>query len=143
MGESVELERDRAVGDNRGSHAFGRVRASAFAARRFIEDFFSASGGTVDPAVMLLANELIINAILHSSGREFDLEVSYVEGRVRVAVSDDTRPLLDSPLPEWQLGGRGLLLVDRLAERWGVEHPTGTGKCVWFELEKQIPSLTS
>jgi hypothetical protein len=86
-------------------------------------------------AATLLANELIINAILHSSGEYFDLEVAYNSGRVRVGVSDQTWPLLESPLPQ-SLRGRGLLLVDRFAESWGVEHPRGMGKCVWFELDE-------
>jgi hypothetical protein len=30
-------------------------------------------------------------------------------------------------------GGRGMLLIQRLADRWGAE-PLPTGKRVWFEL---------
>jgi anti-sigma regulatory factor (Ser/Thr protein kinase) len=32
-------------------------------------------------------------------------------------------------------GGRGLLLVDALASRWGTAWPEPSGFCVWFELD--------
>lgn len=33
-------------------------------------------------------------------------------------------------------GGWGLLLVDRIADRWAVTS-TATGTCVWFEIRYQ------
>ncbi|MER7400491.1 ATP-binding protein [Streptomyces sp. NPDC000151] len=54
---------------------------------------------------------------------------------VRIEVHDAScgqpRPLTpDSHAP----GGRGLLLVATLAERWGVSARLGPGKAVWAEL---------
>jgi hypothetical protein len=121
---------------------FDRSMVSASQARHFVEDVLVEHAGAINTeAAVLLANELVINAIVHSSGSQFDLEVAYSEGRVRVGVTDATRPLLQSPLPQ-ALRGRGLLLVDRFAEGWGVEHPRGMGKCVWFELDSQTPRST-
>jgi hypothetical protein len=46
-------------------------------------------------------------------------------------------------------GGRGLMLVDALAARWGTERPTAEREgdaegedlfCVWFELESPDPA---
>jgi hypothetical protein len=36
------------------------------------------------------------------------------------------------PSPD-AVGGWGLMLVDRIADRWGIANGTG-GTCVWFEL---------
>lgn len=53
---------------------------------------------------------------------------------VRVEVTDDAAhpPVLRRV--NWdEESGRGLLLVDTLASRWGTE-PVGAGKRVWFEV---------
>lgn len=87
--------------------------------------------------LQLLTCELVNNSVLHGNAGErdvIDIELRPTDGGVRAQVSDPgagfapsdrTRPL-DEP------GGWGLVLVDRLAERWGVEHDQRT--CVWFEL---------
>jgi hypothetical protein len=31
--------------------------------------------------------------------------------------------------------GRGLMLLELLADRWGVQ-PRGEGKCIWFEMDE-------
>jgi hypothetical protein len=56
-------------------------------------------------------------------------------GRLRVEVVDvsPTVPPSPVPAPPDAEGGRGLLLVDALAERWGAELRS-EGKCLWFEL---------
>ena len=83
----------------------------------------------------LLTSELVTYAILHarSSAR---VEISYDDdgGPVRVSVCDSSPapPRLRDYGPQ-AVTGRGLLLVDRIAQRWGVDHGDG-GKCVWFEV---------
>lgn len=44
-------------------------------------------------------------------------------------------PVLDGPHDVWS-SGWGLFLVDRLARAWGNE-AEGTGKRVWFELDRR------
>ncbi|WP_344318782.1 ATP-binding protein, partial [Streptomyces yatensis] len=34
--------------------------------------------------------------------------------------------------------GRGLLLLEMLADNWGVD-PRGDGKCIWYELYEASP----
>ncbi len=56
---------------------------------------------------------------------------------MRVEVADPggegfAKPSVSRPPPPDALGGRGLLIVDRVATRWGVE--TGRPTRVWFEL---------
>lgn len=83
----------------------------------------------------LLVSELATNAVLYAR-TPFTLSAS-LDGRVvRVAVEDGDPhlPELREPWPT-DTSGRGLLLVDRLANRWGSERTAG-GKRVWFELRR-------
>ncbi|MFD8147203.1 SpoIIE family protein phosphatase, partial [Streptomyces sp. NPDC059708] len=85
--------------------------------------------------IELVADELIVNALMHTDGPAIvTLRVlSGPQHRLRVEVEDRS-----SALPrrreagEAGVSGRGLMLVDRLADVWGVE-PRGSGKCVWCE----------
>lgn len=85
--------------------------------------------------IELIADELIVNALMHTDGPAIvTLRVlSGPERRLRVEVEDRS-----SALPRRReagdsgVSGRGLMLVDRLADVWGVES-RGSGKCVWCE----------
>ncbi|ROQ99470.1 serine phosphatase RsbU (regulator of sigma subunit) [Streptomyces sp. 2132.2] len=94
-----------------------------------------AAWGAADRAdeIELAADELMTNALVHTDGGGH-LNVRLTpEGRIRIEVEDTS-----SALPrrreagDWAVSGRGLLLVDQLAEAWGVE-PRGGGKSVWCE----------
>jgi anti-sigma regulatory factor (Ser/Thr protein kinase) len=85
--------------------------------------------------IELVADELITNALMHTEGAAV-VTLRVLTGpdrRLRVEVEDSS-----SALPrrreagESGVSGRGLLLVDRLADVWGVE-ARGGGKCVWCE----------
>ncbi|MEU6356289.1 SpoIIE family protein phosphatase [Streptomyces sp. NPDC047072] len=85
--------------------------------------------------IELVADELITNALMHTEGSAI-VTLRVLTGdnrRLRVEVEDSS-----SALPrrreagESGVSGRGLLLVDLLSERWGVE-ARGGGKCVWCE----------
>lgn len=88
--------------------------------------------------VKLLVSELVTNAVRHpqDNGR-IELEVAATSDNVRVVVSDPgtgfTKPKVGAP-PADQFGGRGLLIVDRIASRWGVT--PGRRTQVWFELDR-------
>lgn len=85
--------------------------------------------------IELVADELIVNALMHTEGPAIvTLRVlTGPERMLRVEVEDRS-----SALPrrreagEAGVSGRGLMLVDRLADVWGVES-RGSGKCVWCE----------
>ena len=83
----------------------------------------------------LLVSELVTNAVVHAASA-VELDVTVDGPVVTVRVRDaDTGPLViraggGSELDE---GGRGLLLVDRLADAWGTEHHAGR-KTVWFRI---------
>ncbi|MFE4250059.1 SpoIIE family protein phosphatase [Streptomyces sp. NPDC056910] len=92
------------------------------------------AGGREDE-IELVADEMITNALMHTDGPAIVTlrVITASDRRLRVDVEDTS-----SALPrrreagEDGVSGRGLLLVDRLADVWGVE-ARGSGKCVWCE----------
>ena len=113
---------------------FPAERRSAGTARRFVARQLSEWGreDLMDTAV-LLVSELVTNAVLHAGG-PVDLTLRLSGSRLRVEVGDrDPRPPLRVRYSEHSSTGRGLLLVDRAVDRWGVERRPA-GKTVWFEL---------
>jgi len=92
----------------------------------------------------LLVSELVANSVEHSGAGKGDLiglEVRVADGRVLVEVSDGG-PGFELPLSPtrhpWEAEyGRGLLIVDSVADAWGVAH--GKRSTVWFEL--LVPGL--
>ncbi|MFF7069265.1 ATP-binding protein [Streptomyces pseudovenezuelae] len=95
-------------------------------------------GIPLDPARQIVA-ELAANAATHGrvSGRDFRLTLYVVADTLRIEVTDthgDLRPCLQEPAPDDE-SGRGLLLVDALADRWGTAPGLCPRKTVWAELE--------
>ena len=86
------------------------------------------------PSLMIVLSELVTNAIQHA-GTRFRLELAYAGDSVRVSVHDSSAslPVVRDPSPE-ETRGRGLVAVEALASRWGVEPVIG-GKIVWAEVE--------
>ncbi|TXS49130.1 SpoIIE family protein phosphatase [Streptomyces sp. t39] len=92
------------------------------------------AGGRADE-IELVADEMITNALMHTDGGAV-VTVRVLTGarrRLKVEVEDRS-----SALPrrrdagEDGVSGRGLLLVDRLSDAWGVES-RGSGKSVWCD----------
>ncbi|MFF2199770.1 ATP-binding protein [Streptomyces sp. NPDC058145] len=82
----------------------------------------------------LLTSELVTNALVHTD-RDAVLTAVVSAGGLRVEVRDFVarRPLPRTPDTGEDTNGRGLVLVESLADSWGVR-PHGVGKSVWFEL---------
>jgi anti-sigma regulatory factor (Ser/Thr protein kinase) len=89
--------------------------------------------------VLLLVTELVANALQHGGAgpeEEVEVEMRLWPQRVRVEVVDPgtdvtgvrARPSHADP------GGWGLVLVDRIAARWGVGRGASFTR-VWFEIE--------
>ncbi|MFF6811773.1 ATP-binding protein [Streptomyces sp. NPDC012403] len=89
------------------------------------------------PAELIVA-ELAANAITHGrvSGRDFRLLLYVVGDTLRIEVTDTRGDRL--PCPRHSAtdaeSGRGLLLVDALADRWGVVPGLPPLKTVWAEV---------
>jgi anti-sigma regulatory factor (Ser/Thr protein kinase) len=114
----------------------GGVEA-AFAARQAVRALNGAVPASVRDDVLLLVTELVTNAVRHGcAGRDRSLDVM-LDRRpqfVRVEVVDPGTGFAPAPSPvRGESGGWGLILVDRIADRWGVS-PAPSGTCVWFEL---------
>jgi anti-sigma regulatory factor (Ser/Thr protein kinase) len=91
--------------------------------------------GEPGEVAVLLVSELVTNALRHG-GPPIGLTAAPTASGVRVEVSDsngEAFPVL-MPIEPDLPGGRGLRLVDALADRWGTTELDG-GKCVWFEVE--------
>jgi anti-sigma regulatory factor (Ser/Thr protein kinase) len=88
-----------------------------------------------------LVSELVANVVRHTGGRSFGLRVARRQGGVRFEVRDPSRalPCLIMGDPEDE-SGRGLQLVNLLADRWGADLMS-RGKSVWFEL-RGVPART-
>lgn len=109
---------------------------SATVARWLVTDLLRdiADPDALDTAA-LLTTELVSNAIRHT-GDELTLSVRLESGMLRVGVSDTShrRPQLVQAGSR-DTSGRGLHLVEALADRWGVDPDAhGLGKTVWYEL---------
>lgn len=89
-------------------------------------------------AVLLLVSELVTNAILHggadaTSGLCLELSVSPKTVRVEVRDPGGGLPIEPNQAPDRE-GGWGLVLLDRMADRWGVKpEPEHT---IWFEIDR-------
>lgn len=94
------------------------------------------SGGA-GPVAELIASELVTNAVVHARTPSL-LTIRWVKGSLQLGVRDgDPRPAaigsraasLNDPDQPWE-HGRGLRLLEALAQRWG-SFATADGKVVW------------
>jgi anti-sigma regulatory factor (Ser/Thr protein kinase) len=101
----------------------------------------AVDGCPVADDVILLASEVVTNAIVHTaSGKDgtFTVVVHPLDGLVRVEVHDggsETPPGIRSA-GDQAVSGRGLAFVESLATRWG-HLGNRDGRVVWFEVEWQ------
>ncbi len=90
----------------------------------------------------LLLTEVVTNVVLHAH-TTMSLQVRWADDRLRVEVTDCS-PAMPRPRRATRRSehGRGLLLLDRLADAWGVtQHDNNhTCKTVWFEITHQTES---
>ena len=94
---------------------------------------------SLEANVSLLLTELVTNAVRHGGARHGEpvtVTIEHWPGLLRVSVSDPGRGFRwrpPDPRRPPEEGGYGLVLVDRMARRWGVE-PSDDSTTVWFEL---------
>ncbi|MEU9149027.1 SpoIIE family protein phosphatase [Streptomyces sp. NPDC048417] len=102
--------------------------------RELLHDW--GSPDQVDSAV-LLVSEMLTNVLVHTDADALLLAEVCGQApgrRLRVEVTDVGDDLPHKRRPgELASSGRGLVLIELLAEAWGVE-PRGEGKSIWFEL---------
>ncbi len=126
-------------------------------ARRWVRSRIAASAIGVDEplaeTLILLVSELVTNAVVHTgspavlrlclpgaapdtgAGDGTSAEVAEA-ATVRLEVADTSaRPPRPRCVDSDETGGRGLALVDGLADRWGWS-PEGAGKRIWCEVDR-------
>jgi anti-sigma regulatory factor (Ser/Thr protein kinase) len=116
------------------SQTFACKPETAEIGRRLVRDALSVwhLDDLADPAALIIS-ELIANAARHTSCHSIRLVVGRPSTtRVRIGVVDrapSRLPVL-SPADDDDESGRGLLLIDAVADRWGYDL-RGTGKRPW------------
>jgi anti-sigma regulatory factor (Ser/Thr protein kinase) len=115
-----------------GPRAPERVRAWLQSAASWLPEEFESN-------LLLLTCELVNNSVLHGQAGERDVievELRTTDAGVRAQVSDTGPGFAPSARGRdlEEPGGWGLVLVERIAKRWGVERDERT--CVWFELAR-------
>jgi anti-sigma regulatory factor (Ser/Thr protein kinase) len=106
--------------------------------------FVTKTLGEDDPATevaVLLASEIVTNAVLHTNSRRpggtVSVAVFEIGGGVRLEVSDAGSPA-SAPVVKGDgcvTGGHGLFLVQTLASQWGYTRDE-LGTTVWFWLAR-------
>jgi len=110
--------------------------ASAAEARWVTRTVLAAWGlSHLEEPACLLVSELVTNVVLHAATAS-ELAFSLQRGTLHVSVEDhDPRPPILRHSSPWSTGGRGIALVDALADDWGWQPAgRGNGKTVWFDL---------
>jgi signal transduction histidine kinase len=105
------------------------------AARLALSDLDSHLDASIAFDVRLLVSELVTNAVRHAGGEAVRLVVGLTGTLLRIEVHDpghgfELKPPPNDPL---RASGWGLVLVEELADRWGIDHHPRTR--VWFEMD--------
>jgi len=113
---------------------FAGTGRSVAGARAFVMDALWQHGlNRLAAVASVVTSEVATNAVRHAR-TDFRLAVLPFPRGVVVEVWDGsaTMPARVDPRPH-EVSGHGLMLVDALADEWGVRLEEG-GKCVWFVL---------
>lgn len=120
-------------------HDFGAPSAARSAIKGLLDDPEDPIGDDVE----LATSELVTNVVAHTDHggelRAWDPQPN-VPMTIEVEDSEDRVPARPSTPPA--VGGRGLRIVEEVADAWGVESLDGSGKIVWAEFDRdQRPPL--
>jgi anti-sigma regulatory factor (Ser/Thr protein kinase) len=104
--------------------------------RHFVAEVLRSHGAEPTDEVLLVASELITNAVCHGNG-DVELRVEVDGPTVRLEVLDEGHSEVAAPVvapPPLALGGRGLALVREVSRRWGAGFDAAGRTMVWAEL---------
>jgi Histidine kinase-like ATPase domain len=115
-----------------------REPAAAAEARSQVRAVIRAWKVPVDPYIaVLLASDLVTNAIVHGNGETLTLAIRCSRSHLRIDVYDTSRSLPMAVVePAHAETGRGLVLVAALSAEWGSFH-TPAGQAAYFTLAFQ------
>ena len=114
---------------------FANDESSPRLARHALLPIFDGPDDPIADAVTLTASELVTNVVRHTDSagvmQAWDPRPD-IPLRLEVADHDTAVPILrDNAV----VGGRGMVIIDTVADAWGVE-PTSEGKVVWAEFNR-------
>jgi anti-sigma regulatory factor (Ser/Thr protein kinase) len=120
------------------------VGLARYRVRQHLAAWGHGTGDEITERVVLLASELAANVVRHGPimEREFEMAVTArADGSCFIAVSDESseNPVLQETPTEEDERGRGLHLVDQLAQNWGVRNRGRHGKTVWAVVRQPRP----
>ncbi len=107
-------------------------------ARHDVEDALAAAevDRKTSGDLMLLVSELVTNAVRHTRGESFEVRLEIRPELLRLEVHDEGTGFSPRIAPSDDgSGGYGLYIVDRLADRWGVERHDGG--VIWLEVDRK------
>lgn len=136
------------------------ARLARHLAQQQLDDWGLPYGADVSARTAAVVAELAANAVTHGHvpGRDFELRLVHTGGTLRVEVSDargERQPKRPAAVPtavptavsatcdDCDDSGRGLVLVEELADRWSVAERAPVGKTVRAELDLPCPSPRS
>jgi anti-sigma regulatory factor (Ser/Thr protein kinase) len=111
--------------------------SSVAAARHFVRRAFEGRERLLVDTAALLTSELVTNAVVHGGGPTLNVGVTDEDEILRVAVTDQNPQLpVLRRVGDGDMNGRGLAIVDELADKWSVTEIDG-GKTVWFSIDSR------
>jgi anti-sigma regulatory factor (Ser/Thr protein kinase) len=100
-------------------------------ARRFVASWLERWGyPELVPTAALITSELATNAVEHTGDR-FTVAVDDLGDGIHVAVGDTVSAV---PVPHHDTFGRGMQIIDALADSWGTTLFPDHGKLVWCDV---------
>lgn len=116
---------------------------SVAVARATVRGYLASVGVAEPEAAVLLVSELVSNAVMHPARNAGPIELTVDVARdcVHIEVEDaDPRPPVTRSHGIEDEFGRGLLIVDQLADAWGWTPLRDNGKKVWCDVRAGSPS---
>jgi len=103
--------------------------------RSFLSEIDGHLPGPTREGLALATTEVVSNAMRHGDG-PIRVGVSWLAGTARVIVRSGGREFSwhERPALAAERGGWGLVIVDRVADRWGIRRVEDLNE-VWFELD--------
>lgn len=116
-------------------HLIRNTPAAPAAARRYVREALAGQPDCVVDTASLIVSELATNCVRHAH-TDLAVTIEQTESQIRVDIADAGTGVVTPRHPgPAEVSGRGLRIVDRLSDAWGVrEYANGDGKSVWFEL---------
>ncbi|MER7129592.1 ATP-binding protein [Streptosporangium saharense] len=120
-------------------------------ARKYVANLLADFGYPQSDDVALLVSEVVTNAVVHTASGKLGgvvtvaVEVATGQNAALIEVIDDgstsdPRPqVFDDDEDDLASGGRGLWLVETLAESWGVREVERGRKAVWMRVSLRNP----